>query len=159
MKIIKNDDPLWTWKHLEHYRKYGDVYGLELTGAETERQIHLLRRGSPGRRYGRETECYDIYAETGELAGDITLTCINQIPELGIVIFDRFSGRGYAQKALAALKSIANEKYQRIEAVIKSSNPYRDEVRHILESEGFVFRCRLPGGGLFFELELMDMCP
>lgn len=159
MKIIRNNDPLWTAKHLEHYRKYGNVYGLELTGAEIEQQINMLQRGSPGQRYGPETECFDIYTEAGELAGDITLTLMNQIPELGIVIFDQFAGRGYAQKALAVLKSIAQKKYNRIEAVIKSTNPNRDEVRHILESEGFVFRSRLPGGGLFFELDLLDMCP
>ena len=156
MNIIKTDTPLWTWKHLEHYEKYRNVYGLELTSAIIEQEINLLERGFPSRRYSPETECFDIYTEVGELAGDITLAHGNQISEVSIVIFDQYSGRGYAKRALAALISLSQSKFKTIEAVIKSTNPDANAARRILEREGFVFKFMLPSGGLMFALDFSD---
>lgn len=158
MKIIKNDKPLWTREHLAHYQKYRDVYGLELTNAEIEQEIRLLDCGSPGRRYSPETFCFDIYTAAGELAGDITLTPVdrgNDSYEVNIVIFDQYSGRGYAQEAVAELIALAQSSYniQSIEAVVKSTNPEMNAARRILEKQGFVYKLTLPGGGLLFSLE------
>lgn len=151
MKVVKNDNPRWTWRHLEHYKKYRDAYGFGLTTAEFERESSLLLQGCPGRRYDFRTECYEIYAENGELAGEITLT-LAEVPELGIVVFDQYRNRGYARKALAFLAAFWKGKHPVIEAVVKSDNPARVTVRDILESGGFIFKCKLPGGGLLFVL-------
>lgn|GEM_PF-5767407 len=154
MNIIKNDTPLWTWQHLEHYKRHRDVYGLELSSARIEQEIDLLKLGFPGRRYATDTECFDIYNEAGELVGDITLTPVNQIPELCVVIFDQYLNRGYAKKALSALIDISKRKFKTIEAIIKSTNSHRTTIQRILESEGFILKFKLPGGGLLFVLDL-----
>ena len=118
MKIIKTDTPLWNRQYLEHYMKYRNVYGLELTSETFEQEINLLEQGLSGRRYAPETECFEIYIETGELAGDITLTEVNHIPEVSIVIFDQYSGLGFAKRALADLIKLINNRFKTIEAVI-----------------------------------------
>lgn len=153
MKIIKTDPPLWTWQHLEHYKKYSNVYGLELSTSQMEQEINLLEQGLPGRRHGPETECYDIYTEAGELVGEITLSQVNHVPEISIVIFKQYSGQGLAKRALAELVCLSKNNFKTIEAVVKSTNPFRNAVRHILESAGFVFKFKLPGGGLLFVLD------
>jgi len=156
MNIIRTDNPLWTWQHLEHYKEYRNVYGPELTGTDIEQEINLMGQGFPVRRYAPETECFDIYTEAGELAGDITLTEVNQIPEVSIVIFKQYSGLGFAKKALADLIGLSKNRYKTFEAVIKSTNPDRNTAQHILENEGFVFRFKLPAGGLLYILDLSD---
>lgn len=156
MYIVKIEKPLWTWQHLEHYLKYQDVYGFELTALEIERERDMLKCGLPGRRYAPEVECYDIYAETGELAGDIILTQSDLVPEVSIVVFDQFSGQGFAKRALRALIDLITCRFKKIEAVVKSDNPAICKARYILEGVGFTFECNLPGGGLLFVLYLSD---
>lgn len=87
--------------------------------------------------------CFEIFNDDIEYVGDITLTLLDMNEhEIDILIFDEYSGRGYAGRTI----NMFGELYKReriglrLEGVIRAVNPYKEHVEKILNRAQFNFQ-------------------
>lgn len=142
MKLIKNDKPVWTEKHLKHIIKYQANYGVYFSEQEFETELFNIRKGQPSNRC-IGGECLEIYNSNNENVGDITISKDNAGDlQLDLVIFDEFCNNGYAKEAISDFISIfkSENRTDDVYAVVLHKNPNRDKISYILQENGFILQ-------------------
>ncbi|MGG4398934.1 hypothetical protein ABEW61_02315 [Paenibacillus amylolyticus] len=143
MKILKNDNPRWTEKHLQFISDHADSFGIYLSLEELEQEIHNINNDNASRRCSEDMLCFEIFNDDIEYVGDITLTLLDMNEhEIDILIFDEYAGHGYAGWAI----NMFCELYQReriglrLEGVIRAVNTYKEHVEKIFNRAQFNFQ-------------------
>ncbi|MPL97829.1 hypothetical protein SDC9_44024 [bioreactor metagenome] len=155
MEIRINDEPYWTTRDIEHSRKYREYYGLKITDMEYEKELQNIQVGKPSLKKSDYVEYFDIYQDD-EYIGNIEMTRIEDLGEpfweIGVAIFDQFSNKNYARKALKQFFDENKWRYknERIEAIVRVQNPEKERIKAVLVSSGFS-RCNDGEGDWCFE--------
>lgn len=143
MKIIENKEAVWTLNHIEHMRKYKKNYGVYIEEKDFLEEIDKINQGKPDRLINSKQRCFDIFIEN-ELIGNITISLLEERKgELCIVIFDQYTGNGYAKEAIKQFIDMYSRQIQDgyiIEVVIKAENPIKNKIIKIIESNGFQYK-------------------
>jgi hypothetical protein len=134
MKLIQNENPLWSKKHLDFFKEYEQSYGINISEDDYQAELNNIVNGRPSQRCFLDQKCYGIY-ENEHYLGDII---INEDNEIDIFIFDEYSGNGYAYGAL----KLFLEEYQIIgacvEAIIRGKNDDKEKIKSVLKKLGFI---------------------
>lgn len=133
MKLILNENPLWSKKHLEFFRKYQKSYGMVMTDGLFEKELNNITNDGPTERCSDDQHCYEIH-DNELYVGDII---INDDNEIDILIFDEYSGNGYAY---SAIKLFVEDYYNGEtcpEAVVRGENCEKEKVKRVLNKLGF----------------------
>jgi len=133
MKLILNGDPRWTDRHLEFIKRYIRSYGGSIDESWYDSESHKILNGNPSSRCESNQLCYGIYDEDDYL-GDLIIDDEN---EIDITIFDEFSGKNYAYKAIDIFIKEIYKELEDLEAVIRKENPYKCKIQKILKNVGF----------------------
>ncbi|MPM99147.1 hypothetical protein SDC9_146338 [bioreactor metagenome] len=133
MKLVQNESPKFTKKHMDFLKKYEKSYGIEISQDYYKKEINNILNGEPSPRCDSDQRCYEIFE--GELyLGDII---VNEDNEIDILIFDEHTGNKYAYRAI---KLFLEEHYVRgvcFEAVVRGKNNDKEKIKKVLTKAGF----------------------
>lgn len=142
LELKKKTNPLWTEKHLENVRlsSFKEAYGFEFTEEQINEQRTKIRNGSSERRISEDMECYEIWDDNIYI-GDISvnLSFENPEPEIDIIIFAEYVGRGYAKKAIERFIDFEGKDFNIIRCTVRHENPNLSKVENIIENLGFKY--------------------
>ncbi len=146
--LCLNPNPTVTLEEVEHLKKYGwKAYGYECTGEyaleqEFNRELGKIEKkisqGSAPNIYSDEVVFYDLMLDSQHV-GYIALIPVGQYSaDMTLAVFDEYSGRGVARKALELLlEEVMPVSWNEITATIRMKNPNRKVMIHLLETTGF----------------------
>ncbi|OOM09317.1 GNAT family N-acetyltransferase [Clostridium saccharobutylicum] len=138
MKLIENHDAILTETHLNNFIKFKESYGL--TDEVISYISYSISKGEKLLRCPESSQKLFEIHEGKECVGEIIITTYEEDPpELDVLIFDEFQGKGYAEKALRKFLDDYCTNYTNIEATIRHKNLKRTCVKHLLEKLGFKF--------------------
>ncbi|MDF2543529.1 MAG: hypothetical protein K0S47_3247 [Herbinix sp.] len=136
MRLIRNYNPLWSKKHLEFFRKYQKSYGIIMTDAFFNKEFDNITYGKPTERCNADQQCYEIHVND-LYVGDIII--IDN--EIDILIFDEYSGNGYAYSAIKLFVENYYKCKTSLEAVVRGENCEKDKIKSVLNKLGFIHNC------------------
>ncbi|ABS42022.1 GNAT family N-acetyltransferase [Clostridium botulinum] len=134
MKLILNERPKLTKKHLNFAIAHKNAYGVSISDEEYDELLCNIAEDKFIDRYDRSQKCYEIY-DNDVYIGDILFCHYDN--EISISIFDEYANKGYAYRAI----KLFLEKYYLdihwFEAVIKEKNKNMEIVEKLLLKLGF----------------------
>lgn len=133
MELILNENPLWTRGHIEFFRKYEKSYGMCMPDTLYKQELSNIINGNPTRRCSSDRKCYEIFVDESYV-GDII---IDEYNEIDILIFDKYAGKGYAQRAIKLFLDDYYNGEARVEAVVRGENEEKDKIKRVLNKLGF----------------------
>lgn len=114
--------PKWTLKHLEFMKQHSEeCYGLKFDKNWYLEQKNKINLGNPDSRIEDGQVLYEIYDDINHI-GDITISIDLKIKELSISIFDEYSGKGYAKKAIEIYINLFHDNKYNLRGRILLSN-------------------------------------
>lgn len=154
MRIILNENPLWTERHLYYIQSHSESFGNLFSVEQINQELINIQTGNATQRCDDFMACYELFNENNDYIGDITITELSEHGhELDILIFDEFQGQGLATQAI---QLFINEYFQhpignRFEAVIRCENPYKEAIERIITKSNFQFIYEDHKGNKVFE--------
>lgn len=134
MKLIFNERPKLTKKHLDFAINNKDAYGVNISEEKYNELLCKIEEGKFIDRYNRHQKCYEIH-DNGLYIGDILFYRYDN--EISISIFDEYANKGYAYRAIKLFLKKYYLDIQWFEAVIKKKNKNMEIVEKLLLKLGF----------------------
>ncbi|MEG1256426.1 N-acetyltransferase [Clostridium sp.] len=133
MKLILNETPKWTKKHMDFFRKYEQSYGISISEALYQEELNNIINGNPSPRCCTSQWCYEIF-ENDLYLGDIIT---NEDNEIDILIFDEYAGNSYAYMAIKLFLEEHHTSGLCFEAVVREENKEKERIKNVLNKVGF----------------------
>lgn len=143
IRIEEIEKLFWNQDLIDHIRKYGDkCYATEFTCDQLRQQQTAYEHGiltvlSSKSDFHRIFKIYDVI--TNMFVGTITLNKPEDgYWEIDVAVFDKFSNRGIATKAILLTVELLKRKGEsKVEALVRKENPSAEKVTLMLQKNGF----------------------